>query len=82
MNVAYDPETEIVEVECFRGTCRLENRLGTRLLTDQQKSKATIRTAPTEPLYLDPIEVEEFERLPEAKSGEIPVPVLQVVFLP
>ena len=27
MSVAYDPETEIVEVECFRGTCRLENRL-------------------------------------------------------
>ena len=40
MSVAYNPVTEIVEVECFRGACRLENRLGSRLLTDQQKSKA------------------------------------------
>lgn len=79
MSVSYDPTTETVEVQCFRGTCQLENPLGVQLLTEQQKSGATAETAPTEPLYLDPVEVQEFQGLPEAESGEIPVPTLEAV---
>ena len=79
MSVSYDPTTATVEVECFRGTCQLENPLGTQLLKDQQKSGATVETPPTEPLYLDPVEVQDFQGLPEAESGEIPIPPLEAV---
>ena len=76
MSVSYDPTTETVEVECFRGTCLLENSLGSQQLKDQQKSGATVESPPTEPLYLDPVEVKDFQGLPEAESGEIPIPAL------
>lgn len=79
MSVSYDPTSKTVEVECFRGTCQLENPLGRQLLKDQQKSGATVETAPTEPLYLDPLEVLDFQGLPEAKSGEISIPALAAV---
>ena len=80
MNVSYNPTNETVEVECFRGMCRLENPLGTQLLKDQQKGGATVGTPPTEPLYLDPVEVQDFQGLPDDEVGEMPIAVLEAVF--
>jgi len=74
MSVAYDPQTGVAEVQCFRGTCELANDLGTQVLTDEQSSVATAQTAPSEPVYLSQEEIDAFTGLPEAKRGEIAVP--------
>ncbi|MCI0859617.1 MAG: hypothetical protein J4N81_12865, partial [Chloroflexi bacterium] len=74
MSVGYDPKTGVTEVQCFRGTCELENDLGVQLLTDEQKSTVTAETKPTEPIFLAPVERQIFVELPEAKRGEVPIP--------
>ena len=74
MSVAYDPETGVAEVQCFRGTCELANDLGSQMLTDEQSSVATARAAPSEPVYLSQGEIDAFTGLPEAQRGEIAVP--------
>ncbi|MCI0826051.1 MAG: hypothetical protein J4N90_14985, partial [Chloroflexi bacterium] len=74
MSVAYDPQTGVAEVQCFRGTCELANDVGTQVLTDEQSSVATAQTAPSEPVYLSQEEIDAFTGLPEAKRGEIAVP--------
>ena len=79
LSVAYDPETGEAEVQCFRGVCELENELGSRLLTDEQKSTTTAETAPTEPEALDQEETLSFTELPEAKTSEVAVPTPLVV---
>ena len=74
MSFAYDPVTKEAELQCFRGTCVLENDLGTQVLVDEQKSTATAETAPEEPLVMTVEETLVFEELPEAKTGEVIIP--------
>ena len=66
--------TKEAELQCFRGTCVLENDLGTQVLVDEQKSTATVETAPEEPLVMTVEETLVFEELPEAKTGEVVIP--------
>jgi hypothetical protein len=79
MSVKYDPDKGEAEVQCFRGVCELENDLGAQVLIDEEKSTATAKTAPTEPKLMERAETAEFIEIPEAKSGEFPVPTPQVV---
>jgi hypothetical protein len=79
MSVKYDPEKGEAEVQCFRGVCELENDLGTQVLTDEEKSTVTAETAPTAPKLMDKAETAEFTEIPEAKTGEVPVPTPLVV---
>ncbi len=74
MSFAHDPVKKEAELQCFRGTCVLENGLGTQVLVDEQKSTATIETPPEEPLVMSAAETKEFEELPEAKTGEVIIP--------
>ena len=79
MSVEYDPEAGITEVQCFRGTCQLENDLGIQVLTDEEKSTVTASEAPAEPVLLSQQDKTVFEALPEAESGEVPVPTPEIV---
>ena len=79
MSVEYDSLNGVMEVECFRGVCEVENDLGLQVLTDEQKSTVTEKTPPTEPVFLAPEESSEFKELPEAKKGEIKIPTPQVI---
>ena len=74
MSVAYDPVEEVAELQCFRGTCVLENELGTQVLKDGEKSVVTPISAPVEPVIMTIEESTEFEDLPEAATGEITIP--------
>ena len=79
ISVEYDPEEEVVEVQCYRGVCELENELGSEVMTDEEKSTATVETAPTEPVLMVQEEKIEFTQLPEAQSGEVMIPTPVVV---
>ncbi len=70
LSVSHDPDTGITEVQCFRGTCELENKYGTLVLTDEQKTTVSPSSAPAAPVFLDIDDTLEFVNLPEAKSGE------------
>ena len=37
MSVEYNPNQDVIEVQCFRGVCKLQNQLGTQVLTDEEK---------------------------------------------
>jgi len=74
LSVEYDPETEEVKVECFRGVCQLENDLGTQILTFEQKSSATIYQAPEPPQIMTEEDLDPFIELPEVQNGEIEIP--------
>ena len=79
MSVEYDPEEKVTEVQCFRGVCELENELGSEVLTDEEKSTVTVETVPTEPVLMVQEEKLEFTQLPEVQSGEVVVPLPEVV---
>ena len=79
ISVEYDPEEEVVEVQCFRGVCELQNELGSQVMTDEEKSTATVETAPTEPVLMVEEEKIEFTQFPEAQSGEVMIPTPVVV---
>ena len=78
MRVTYEPESGVMEGQCFRGECRLANDFGTQLLTDVKKSTVTAQTAPTKPEDMTEEDKAEFTDLPEVKSGEVSIPVLPV----
>lgn len=48
-------------------------------MTDEEKSGATVLAAPSRPVVMDENELIDFARLPEAQSGEIAIPSVQVV---
>ena len=75
MKIGYDPVSEETELQCFRGTCVLENDLGTQVLVDEQKSVATTKLPPAEPVEMSEDETQEFVELPEVESGEVVIPV-------
>jgi hypothetical protein len=79
MSVEYDWESGMAEVGCFRGSCELRNDLGVQVLTDEQKSTVTEKTPPTEPIFLTAEESFAFKELPEAKKGEINIPIPQAM---
>ena len=79
MSVEYNPDQDVIEVQCFRGVCKLQNQQGTQVLTDEEKSTATTQTAPAEPQLMDQEEKRAFIELPEAESGEVVVPTPEVV---
>ena len=79
MSVEYNPDQDVIEVQCFRGVCKLQNQLGTQVLTDEEKSTATTQTAPVEPELMDQVDKRAFIELPEAESGEVVVPTPEVV---
>ena len=76
LSVQYDADSGTLEAKCFREPCELSNALGTVVLTDEQKSTLTAQTAPTGPVTMDESDLQVFLDLPEARSGEIPIPGL------
>jgi hypothetical protein len=38
MSLSYDPVLKVTELQCFRGSCLLENDLGSEILFDEQKN--------------------------------------------
>ena len=77
MSVAHDDASSVTEVHCYRGGCFVENSLGSQLLTEQQKITMTIDTPPTLAETMTEEDKETLEVLPEAKSGEDPIPPLR-----
>ena len=74
MAVEYDPNTGVTEVQCFRGSCQLQNLHGTTVLGAEQKSALSATTAPSMPEVLEVADQRGFTELPEAASGEVPIP--------
>ena len=79
MSVEYDKDTDEAEVDCFRGVCELENEFGKKVMTDEQKSTSTKDKEPSNPVFLDDDEKQEFLDLPEVKKKEVQVPTPEVV---
>ncbi len=74
MSVSYDPVLQVAELQCFRGSCLLENDLGSELLFDEQKTTITRQAPPRRPILMSNTETQLFVRLPEAVSGEFAIP--------
>jgi hypothetical protein len=74
MSVEYDPDTGVTEVQCFRGSCQLQNPIGSTVLGAEQKSAVSLTTAPSMPEVLEVADKLDFTELPEAVSGEVLVP--------
>ena len=74
MSFTYDPVEQVAELQCFRGTCILENDLGIQVLKDEEKSVITPISAPVKPVVMTVEETTEFEELPEATAGEVTIP--------
>ena len=74
LSVTYDPETETLEVQCFRGICELENDQGAQLLIDGQKSSAISEKPPEKPVAMSQEDVLPFVKLPEVEKAEIKIP--------
>ena len=79
LSVRYNAEDGVTEVQCFRGICELENQFGKQIMADEEKSAATATSAPTRPVLMTQSELLDFAGLPEALSGEVPIPPVQVV---
>ena len=79
MSVEYDKKTGETKVNCFRGSCALENEFGKQVMTDEQKSISRTNEKPTRPVFLDEEEKQSFLKLPEAKQGEVRVPTPVVI---
>ncbi len=79
LSVQYDAKKGVTEVQCFRGVCELENEFGKQIMTDEEKSEASVFAAPSRPVVMDESELIDFAGLPEAQSGEIAIPPVQVV---
>ena len=78
LSVQYNPIDGVIEVQCFRSICELENQFGKQIMTDEEKSAATAVTAPTRPVVMTKNELIDFARLPKAQSGEIAIPPVLV----
>ena len=78
MSVAFDPDTGVADIQCFRGICELANDRGSVVLTDEQKSTMTAQSAPIEPQAMGEPDLLEFTQLPEAESGEVAIPAPRV----
>ena len=76
MAVEVNSETGAVEVECLRGICEMENEMGYQVFTNEQTVVATVDTVPTEPVAMEPEQVEEFHALPEVLTEEVVMPVM------
>ena len=63
----------MIEVQCFRGICELENGFGKQIMTDEEKSAATAKSALSIPVLMTKSELIDFAGLPEALSGEIAI---------
>ena len=81
MSVAFDPDTGVADIQCFRGICELANDQGSVVLTDEQKSTMTAQAAPIEPQAMGELDLLEFTQLPEAESGEVAIPAPRVSVL-
>ena len=77
MSVSYDPETGVVEVNCFRGACVLTNELGSVMLSEGQKSATTAQTIPSDAHPMGETEKQQFMELPEVAKGELTIPATQ-----
>ena len=82
MSLSYDPVLQVAELQCFRGTCLLENDLGSELLVDEQKTTITRQSPPRKPIVMSQTETRLFVRLPEAVSGEVAIPAPEPPSLP
>ena len=60
MSVAFDPDTGVADIQCFRGICELANDQGSVVLTDEQKSTMTAQAAPSEPQAMGELDLLEF----------------------
>ena len=52
MSISYDPVEQVADLQCFRGTCILENEFGAQVLKDGEKSVVTPVAAPVEPVVM------------------------------
>ena len=79
MSVEHDKKTGETKVDCFRGSCELENEFGKQVMNDEQKSTSTGKEEPTKPVFLNEEEKQSFFKLPEVKQGEVRVPTPVVI---
>ena len=79
MSVEHDKKTGETKVDCFRGSCELENEFGKQVMNDEQKSTSTGKEEPTKPVFLNEEEKQSFLKLPEVKQGEVRVPTPVVI---
>ena len=79
MSFSYDPISEVAELQCFRGSCLLENEFGSQLVRDEQKSSITRLAPPVAPVEMEPEETQEFLELPEALTGEVIIPAIKPI---
>ena len=79
LSVQYDANEGVVEVQCFRGSCELEKGFGKQIMTDEEKSAATAKSAPSIPVLMTKSELIGFAGLPEALSGEIAIPPIRAL---
>lgn len=63
----------------LQGCVRLENRFGTRLLTDEEKSTSTAKSAPTSAQFLSEEDILGFIMLPESQTGGVAIPPLKAI---
>jgi hypothetical protein len=82
MSLSYDPVLQVAELQCFRGTCLLENDLGSEVLVDEQKTTITRQSPPRRPVVMSKTETRLFVQLPEAVSGEVAIPAPKPPSLP
>ena len=65
---------KVTGLQCFRGSCLLENNLGLELLFDEQKTATTMQSPPRKSIVMSKTETQVFVALPEAVSGEVAIP--------
>ena len=65
LSVQYDAKKGVIEVQCFRGICELENGFGKQIMTDEEKSAATAKSAPSIPVLMTKSELIDFAGLPK-----------------
>ena len=82
MNLSYDPVLKVTGLQCFRGSCLLENDLGSELLFDEQKTATTMQSPPRKSIVMSKTETQVFVALPEAVSGEVAMPTPELAAPP